>query len=147
MKTHILGSAPAKLPVPKPQCPQLRDLVDQLEHLPAPDGFRRITHLLVDAGAKDFAWVDPLPGDIIKTPPEISFTVSTEKFQGRVTVRYGRAYDLYAVELRRGDELIQREEEVYFDDLGKTLEHLIDDGRWRKIQVEILSGRRKSTHH
>ena len=38
---------------------------EQLETLPAPDGYRRITHLLVDAGACDFTWVDPLPKDII----------------------------------------------------------------------------------
>jgi DNA-binding transcriptional LysR family regulator len=47
--------------------------------LPAPDGFRRVTHLLVDAGARDITWVDPLPADIIRTPPAIGFTVATMK--------------------------------------------------------------------
>lgn len=36
--------------------------------MPAPDGFRRITHMLVDAGAHDFTWVDPKPSRIIETP-------------------------------------------------------------------------------
>lgn len=147
VKTHILGSAPAKLPIPEPRCPELHELVHQLEQLPAPDGFRRITHLLVDADARDFTWVDPLPNNIIETPPAISFTVSTEKFQGRVTVLYDRAGDHYAVELRHGDELIQRVAEVCFDMLSGTLEHLIDDGHWRQIQVEILSGGRKPIRH
>ena len=147
VKTHILGSAPAKLPAPELRCPELQELVHQLEQLPAPDGFRRITHLLVDAKARDFTWVDPLPNNIIETPPAISFTVSTEKFQGRVTVLYDRAGDHYAVELRHADELIQRVDEVYFDMLGGTLEHLIDDGHWRQIQVEILSGGRKPIRH
>src|SRR3546814_9826753 len=71
-------------------CPELQELVDQLEQLPAPDGFRRITHMLVDAGARDITWVDPLPADIIRTPPAIGFTVATMKFQGRVTVLYER---------------------------------------------------------
>jgi hypothetical protein len=65
VKRFILGSAPAKLPIPEPRCPELQELIQQLEQLPAPDGFRRITHLLVDAGARDFTWVDPLPSDII----------------------------------------------------------------------------------
>lgn len=38
----------------------------------------------MDAEARDFTWVDLLPNNIIETPPAISFTVSTEKFQGRV---------------------------------------------------------------
>jgi hypothetical protein len=144
--THVLGSAPAKLPIPQPRCPELQELIDQLEQLPAPDGFRRITHLLVDAGARDFTWVDPLPNDIIKTPPAISFTVATRKFEGQVTVLYERGDDLYAVELHRDGELIERVDEVFFDMLGEILERLIDDGSWRQIHVAIVSGR-KPTHH
>ncbi|MFG1304695.1 GTPase [Xanthobacter autotrophicus] len=147
VKKMILGSAPAKLPIPEPRCPELRDLIRQLEELPAPDGFRRITHLLVDAGARDFTWVDPLPADIIRTPPAIGFTVSTAKFEGRVTILYDRAGDVYAVELHRGDERVERVDEVYFDTLGTTLECLIDDGRWQSIQVEVLAGTRKRTRH
>lgn len=82
LQTFVLGSAPAKLPVPQPRCLELQQLIEQLETLPAPDGYRRITHLLVDAGACDFTWVDPLPKDIIATPPAISFNVATAKFQG-----------------------------------------------------------------
>ncbi|EXF95918.1 GTPase [Pseudomonas fluorescens HK44] len=143
VKMHILGSAPAKLPIPEARCPELHELVHQLEQLPAPDGFRRITHLLVDAGARDFTWVDPLPADIIKTPPAISFTVNTAKFQGQVTVLYERTDDLYAVELHCGEELIERVDSVFFDSLGETLERLIDDGYWRQIQVEVVSRKRK----
>ncbi|WP_413730168.1 GTPase [Sodalis sp. RH22] len=145
MKTFMLGSAPAKLPVPEPRCPELQALIQQLEELPAPDHYRRITHLLVDAGARDFAWVDPLPKDIIATPPAISFTVSTAKFEGRITVLYERTDDLYALELRRGEKLVERVDEIYFDLLGETLERLIDDGTWKHIKVEVISGNRKST--
>jgi hypothetical protein len=97
IQTMVLGSAPAKLPIPEPRCPELRELIEQLECLPAPDGFRKVTHLLVDAGARDFSWVDPLPDDIIATPPAISFTVDSAKFQGRVTVLYDRGMDVYVV--------------------------------------------------
>ena len=138
LQTFVLGSAPAKLPVPQPRCLELQQLIEQLETLPAPDGYRRITHLLVDASACDFTWVDPLPKDIIATPPAISFNVATAKFQGRVTVLYERGDDLYAVELHRDGELVERVDEVFFDDLGNTLERLIDDGSWRQIRVSTV---------
>lgn len=146
VKRYVLGSAPAKLPIPEPRCPELQALIQQLEQMPAPDGFRRITHMLVDAGARGFTWVDPLPDDIIKTPPAIGFTVSSAKFQGHVTVLYERGDDLYAVELRRDGELVARVDEVFFDTLGETLERLIDDGNWRLIRVQRLSGRKPVQH-
>ena len=99
-----------------------------------------MTHLLVDVGARDFSCVDPLPSDIIKTPPAISFTVATAKFQGRVTVLYDCADDLYVIELKRNEEFVERVAEVFFDSLGETLERLIDDGSWRRIHVRCLSG-------
>ena len=146
VKRFVLGAAPAKLPIPEPRCPELQELVQQMEQLPAPDGYRRITHLLVDVGARDFTWVDPLPKDIIATPPAISFTVATAKFQGRVTVLYERGFDLYAVELHRDGELVERVDEVFFDSLGETLERLIDDGNWRRIRVQRLSGHKRGQH-
>lgn len=146
VKRLILGSAPAKLPIAEPQCPELQELVHQLEQLPAPDGFRRITHLLVDAGARDFTVVDPSPGNIIATPPAIGFTVASMKFQGRVTVLYERGLDTYAVELHRDGELVERVDEVFFDSLGQVLERLIDDGSWRLIRVQRLSGRKPVQH-
>jgi hypothetical protein len=141
----ILGQAPAKLPIPEPRCPELQQMIEQLESLPAPDGFRNITHLMVDANATDFTWVDPEPKDIIRTPPALSFSVSTAKFQGRVTVLYERGPDLYAVELSRAGELAERVGNVYFDALGQVLERRIDDGEWRKIRVHLLKEARRET--
>ncbi|HGP4460223.1 hypothetical protein NO361_38975, partial [Burkholderia cenocepacia] len=46
--------------------------------------------------------------------------------------------DTYVVELHRDGELVDRHDEVYFDMLGDVLERLIDDGRWRQIDVSIL---------
>lgn len=117
-----------------------------MEQLSAPDGFRRITHLLVDGGARDFTWVDPLPKDIIATPPAIGFSVATAKFQGRVTVLYERGLDLYAVELHRDGALVNRVDEVFFDALGEVLERLIDDGSWRRIRVQCLPIRKSVQH-
>jgi len=141
VSTHILGAAPAKLPVPKPQCLELAQLIEQMENLPAPDGFRKITHLLVDANARDFSVVDPKPADIIRTPPTIYFTVSTAKFAGQVSVLYDRGADVYVVELHQNGELVVRRDEVYFDDLGAVLADLIDDGTWRQIVVDVIDGK------
>ncbi|WP_425595271.1 hypothetical protein [Pectobacterium versatile] len=138
LQTYVLGSAPARLPIPQPRSPELQELIRQLEELPAPDGFRRITHLLVDAGARDFTWVDPLPKDIIATPPAISFNTNTAKFNGRVTVQYERVDDLYAVVLSHDGELVERVDGVFFDTLGDVLLRLIDDGSWRRIRVRTI---------
>lgn len=147
IRSVLLGGAPVKLPVPKAKCPQLVDLIEQLEHLPAPDGLRGITHLLVDAGARDFEVVDPTPANIIKTPPAISFTVGSARFQGRVTVLYERGPDLYAVELRQDGELVERVDDIGFESLGDVLETLIDDGHWRQIRIEVLGAKPKRTLH
>ncbi len=134
----ILGAAPAKLPVEQPQCLKLQHLIEQLEQMPAPDGHRRIAHMLVDAQASDFVLVDPTPADIIRTPPTVSFTVETAKFSGRVSVIYMRADDAYAVALHRDDEQVERCDDINFDMLGETLADLIDDGTWRRIRVQTL---------
>ena len=147
VRSVILGGGTTKLPIPEPRCPELEALVQQLQEMPAPDGFRRITHLLVDAGAGDFAWMDPSAADIIRTPPAISFSVDTTKFRGRVTVLYERGLDLYAVELHHGASLVERVDAVSFDGLGETLERLIDDGSWRRIRVETLPGKSARIRH
>lgn len=139
VRSGILGDATSKLPLPEPKCPELADLIEQLEKLTAPDGFRRIAHLLVDAGAHDFSMVDPEPDDIIRTPPAITFTVATSNFSGQVTLSYDRGADVYVIELHCNGQTVTKFDEVYFDCLGSTLEQLIADGHWRRIQIEVLS--------
>ncbi len=148
VKTLILGSATAKLPIPTPRCEYLQSLIDLLEQAPAPDGYRRITHLMVDAGARDIniTWVDPEYDDLFRTPPAINFTVSTAKFEGQVSVIYERGLDLYAVELHRNGELAHRVSEVYFDEVGELLGQLIDDGSWQQIKVQVISEHQATTH-
>ena len=62
-----------------------------------------------------------------------------------VTILYDRGGDTYVVELHRQNgesvELVDRHDEVYFDMLGEVLERLIDDGRWRQIDVSILDAK------
>ena len=42
------------------------------------------------------------------------------------------------VELHRDGDLLDRHDEVYFDMLGEVLERLVDDGRWRLIDVSVI---------
>lgn len=137
VKTVILGRAPAPLPAPELKCPELRELVEQLEKLPAPDGIRCITHMLVDAGARDFEWTDPEPDKIITAPPAISFAVSSEKFDGRVSIIYNRGSDYYEIALHRGDECAQRFVDIAFTEIGQCIYDAIDDGQWRRIRIHL----------
>ncbi|AIV76709.1 hypothetical protein X994_323 [Burkholderia pseudomallei] len=137
VQSVILGGSTTRLPIPTPQCPELAALIEQLEQLPAPDRFRRVSHLMVDAGARDFVCVDPEPDNI--TPPSIAFAVDTAKFSGQVTISYDHGMDLYVIELRRDSKLIERVEEISFDMLGDLLDRLIDDGHWRQIRIDVLA--------
>lgn len=58
-----------------------------------------------------------------------------------MTILYDRAGDTYGVELHSDGELVDRHDEVYFDMLGEVLEHLIDDGRWRLIDVSVIDAK------
>lgn len=137
VQSVILGGATTKLPLPKPRCVELAALIEQLEQLPAPDRFRRISHLLVDAGARDFVCVDPAPDDT--TPPSIAFSVDTATFNGQVTILYHYGMDLYVIELHRDSKRIERVEAISSDMLGEVLERLIDDGHWRQIRIDVLA--------
>lgn len=137
-KTTLLGGWETRLPLSAPKCPYLSALIEQLETLPAPDGFRAIVHMLVDANAADFTTVDPVDKNVVATPPEISFNVTTEKFQGRVAIIYDRCSDYYVIELRNDDIVIERLESIGFESLGDVLYSLIDDSTWRTIRITVL---------
>ncbi|UYZ85354.1 GTPase [Entomomonas sp. E2T0] len=138
----ILGGETTELPLPIPkgqiQCPELLELIEQLEQLPAPDGFRQISHLLVDAGAKEFTLNVPKASDIIDQPPSISFTVANAKFTGQITVAYDRGADTYVIQATSTTAGLMEVTNVYFDDLAIRLAELIDDGAWQVIKIKIL---------
>ncbi|MCD9026809.1 GTPase [Luteimonas sp. BDR2-5] len=147
VSTVVLGRRMIKLPLPEARCPELADLIHQVEELPAPDGFRTIANMLADANARDFSSVDPAPAGIIDTPPAIIFHVSTVKYAGQAAIVYDRGLDLYVVELRRDGDVHRRVDQIDFTSLAATLEDLIDDGSWRRIQVVELGRKAKRTLH
>lgn len=126
------------------RCPELRDLVDQLGRMPAPDGFRRLAHILIDAGARDVSYVDPLPKQIIATPPEVACAVKTGRFCGVVAIVYDRGLDMYEIHLRDASgALVTRRSPIVAYEIGETLVDLIDDGAWRMARCEITKRARR----
>ena len=136
-----IGHVRTELPVSHEEyaCYELNQMIEQLECLPAPDGFRSISQMLYDAGAKDFQVMDSSPENIIKIPPRIRFSVDNRKHCGQVDVIYDRGMDTYRIELLCGESVVESISDVYFDDLGSILGQLVDDGSWNRIGIEILA--------
>lgn len=149
--TYRLGDADPEFPhTDELQCPALIDLIGQLRTMPAPDGFRRAAHVLIDAGARSVRYVDPAPAMIIATPPAVSCTVATRKHRGEVTIVYDRGFDYYRIDLRDGaGSVVASRREVDFTSLAEVLVDLIDDGAWQTARAEITkraASLRRPTH-
>lgn len=145
-KVMTIGHVKTELPVSheKYGCYELNELIEQLECLPAADGFRSISQMLCDAGAKAFEVIDSSPENIIKMPPRIRFSVDNHKHSGQVEVIYDRGMDTYRVELLCAEHVVESIRDVYFDDLGHVLGQLVDDGSWNQIGIEILARAKSS---
>ena len=143
IRRMILGEQGDALPVPEAKCEYLRDTLRYLKDLKVPGQHRTISNMLVDANATDFQTVDPSDENVIATPPCVSFSVSTVKFQGRVAVVFDRAKDEFRIELYRGDVLVECVDRLNFDDLAETLESLIDDGSWCRLKIELIAPAKK----
>lgn len=143
IETYTLGETRSRLPLQHDElrCPELRDLVEQIEQLPSPDGVRRLAQVLVDAGAGSMpiALVDPEPEEIIDTPPSLRFRVATAKVDGWIEYRYDRGLDAYDMVLTdAAGQTIREARTVFFDQIAGTTVDWIDDGTWRIARVEIL---------
>lgn len=144
-----IGHIKTELPVSHEEyaCYELNEMLKQLECLPAADGFRSISQMLYDAGARDFEVIDSSPENIIKIPPRIRFSVDNRKHCGQVDVIYDRGMDTYRIELLCGESVVESIRDVYFDDLGSVLGQLVDDGSWNRIGIEILAPAKSRKRH
>lgn len=131
----LLGKRRCVPPV-DPQSDYLKHLVDQLAHMPAPDGVRSIAESLVDAGARRSGvsiQEDPAEGLY-----SITFTVSSGIFDGTLTIGYLPGKDLYWIKLAEKNEKPVVIEDVYFDMLGEIIDNAIDDARWMAADITVL---------
>ena len=122
-------------------CPELVHLIDYLERFDAGDGVRCLSQILVDAGAwkHPVDHVDPLPEDIIETPPSLKFRVMTAKADGWIEYRYDRGLDCFGMYLTdAAGTTVRSETRVFFEQLAEITSDWIDDGSWRIAKVEIL---------
>lgn len=132
----ILGDGTVRIPGDEVKNPTLRATIVYLQTLKLSDGYRTITDLLVDAGIKTFKVNDPIEPDDYSAP-SIEFTVNTQKFKGDVKIEYDYGMDTYTITLAGHDK--SPLENVYFDQLATVFEDYIDDGSWKKTQVNVLS--------
>lgn len=145
IQSYIMGESRSCLPIDKEglRSSYLRDMIEQVEALDAGDGLRRLSQVLVDAGAYQHPveFVDPNDEDVIATPPALKFRVATAKHDGWFEIRYQRAADTYRLLLTGQDgQLVKDCENVLFDQLAPITLDWIDDGVWRIARVEILKG-------
>lgn len=140
---HI-GARVSRLPVDKQSLKSsyLKDLIDQIEELPAPDGVRTIVQMLIDAnaGSEAVLFDDPLDEDSANTPPTLTFRVSSEKVDGYLRISYSRVLDLYRLDLTDVAKatLLMEVDNVDFTALGTEIAALVDDNRWRSAKVVVL---------
>lgn len=141
ISSTIIGEQKSNIPgVPNGASQELMDMVYQLTSIPA-DARRRITNVLIDAGA----WKEPVQifdlTDDAKTHllPKLVFHIEQENQKGKLSVTLDRAADAYVVALEEdGKEPVIRED-CYFDDLSSVINKMIvhnDD--WLKDRVEII---------
>lgn len=121
--------------------PYLREMIEQLEKLPANGGYRRLVNVLIDAGARNLVFVDP-PEQDAATAPAIRMEVATAKFKGVLELRYDRAGDMYGISLQSGESTVDLAD-ITFDELSEQLIDAIDDESWRAAKVTVLRAAKK----
>jgi len=141
--TIILGDSSSRIPldVSTLKSGYLKEMVNQVDKMPAGDGIRNIANALVDAGGDSpalLSYQDPEDEDCIATPPSLEFAINTKKFQGSLFIEYDRAMDYYNVFLKSGGMVMSRHENVDFTSLGQVVLDLVDDGEWKFAKVEVL---------
>ncbi|ABM97037.1 hypothetical protein [Methylibium petroleiphilum] len=140
---HI-GRTSSELPIDKAslRCEHLVEMIRQVEEMKSPDGVRRLSQVLIDAGALTgpVAYKDPVEEDIIAMPPTLQFRVASKKFSGQLNIVYDRAGDVYRVQLVDPNTaaVVKEVDFVCFSNLAETVFDLVDDGSWKIAQVEIL---------
>lgn len=144
MSTFVIGERVSPIPIDKTSLKSsyLRDMITQLEELPAPDGTRTVAQLLIDAGAgtEPICYDDPEDGDVISKPPTVEFRISSQKWNGYLSLIYSRSMDLYRIQLTEPTKAKVEVDiqDVDFTSLGEVIATLVDDGNWRIAKVEVL---------
>jgi len=120
------------------QNPYLRDMITQMEREKVDGGMRCTVNVLVDAGATNLTFTDPVEEESVTTPPGMTAQIANSKFTGSVFVGYDRGADTYFIDLTAGEgSEARRIDDVHFNELGERLIEAIDDREWLKAKVVI----------
>lgn len=120
------------------QNPYLRDMITQMEREKVDGGLRYIVNVLVDAGATNLTFTDPVQEESVAAPPGMAAQIANSKFTGSVFVGYDRGADTYFIDLTAGEGGdTHRIDDVHFNELGDRLIEAIDDREWLKAKVVI----------
>lgn len=144
VRRFLLGATESPLPIDKAtlSCFQLKEMISQIEALKAPDGVRRLSQVLIDAGACNgpVSYLDPTDEDIIALAPKVRFRIESGKHQGYLDIEYDRGLDYYRVKLIEDISLntLKEIDDVDFTSLAEVVADLVDDGQWRMAKVEVL---------
>ena len=144
----ILGEYRSMLPIDKKSivCPEFADMLRIIEEERA-DEIRTIAQVLIDAGAlKEPVFFQDVtdPELIIDKPPTVRFRVTTEKFDGYLSVVYDRAMDTFSIVLADSQlNEIQKDDNQLItleghSTIGQKIIQLVDDGLWKIAPVEVL---------
>ncbi|MBK6616151.1 hypothetical protein [Ottowia sp.] len=144
----ILGEYRSYLPIDKKTivCPEFKDMIEVIEDEKA-DDVRTIAQVMIDAGAlKEPVFFQDVtdPEQIIDKPPTVRFRVSTQKFDGYLSILYDRAMDSFTIVLLDPQLNEIAKDEYQFitlegnSTLGQKIIELIDDGQWKIAPVEVL---------
>lgn len=140
-KTYSLGEQTSKIPgISNDASQELRDMADQLATIPA-DSRRRITQVLIDAGA----WKEPVQiFDLADDPethllPKLVFHIEQENQKGTLSVTLDRAADSYVITMEEDGKDPVILEDCYSDDLADVINDMVvHNGDWLKDRVEIV---------
>lgn len=116
-------------------------LLEYIEVLRAPDRLRRLSHVLIDAGATQEASsiVDASRG-FDRPRPSITFRVRTQKVDGWLRIECSSlSGDFRPCLLSPEGELLHTEGPISADVLTALIVDWIDDGQWRIAKVEALA--------
>lgn len=115
-----------------------KNLIKNMQTLFAHHGLRNLVHILVDANAKNFKFVDPVV-NYGGSYPYMECEVNTQKYKGLVKIWiYDNGHE-FGISFSNGNCVLGSENRIPFEQLGERLEERIDDGKWRKIKINILN--------
>lgn len=139
INSHDPSDCRARIPGPKVTDPDMLEFIRCLQDQHLPDEYRAITHLMVDAGAKDITLHEPDNSEE-EAKVGISFDVATAKFTGKIFIYYHpypeNNFTVTFFDIKT--EEFQAFEKISGFDLGKKLNEQFDGDSFKKIHIEVI---------